>query len=203
MNARNAEELPHVEPVLPKKKGLPFDDPDWLFELKYDGFRGVLYRERNLVRVVSKVDRHPWQFDEVEKFLSHCLPRESAILDGEVVSLDAAGRPIFEDLLVKSRKGVLAYMAFDILWLDRKDLRDLPLRERRKALHKFAERAKGCIRTAFGTIGNGVDLFDSVKENDLEGIVAKRLESPYTSRTQWYKILNPDYSQKQHRSFAR
>jgi len=198
MNAYPSE-LPVIDPVVPKKKVMAFNDPDWLFELKYDGFRGVLYHENGRVRLMSRSGKHLSQFGELERFLTHCLPKQDLILDGEVVSLDASGRPLFDDLRQKHHRGILTYMAFDMLWRNGKDLRPLPLRKRREMLHRFVQKkAKGCIRTAFGVVGKGTRLFESIVDNDLEGVVAKRLESAYMKKTQWWKILNPDYSRKHH-----
>jgi bifunctional non-homologous end joining protein LigD len=185
----NVNTLPHIDLVIPRKKALPFDDPDWHFEIKYDGFRGALYREKNALRLMSKEDKR-LPFANLEQNLAKCLPHKDLILDGEVVSLNQAGWPVFRELL--SRRSNIVYIAFDILWLKGKDLREMPFYERRKILEEFArDTDQGCIRSAFGIKSRGIDLFNAACEQDLEGIVAKRVASPYSRRTEWLKILNP------------
>ena len=79
-------------------------------------------------------------------------------------------------------------MAFDILWLDGADLRSLPLGDRRRRLQGILPKGSPA--------GRGRELFELMREHDLEGIVAKRLDDPYDPRVRWLKIKNPDYSQK-------
>jgi bifunctional non-homologous end joining protein LigD len=120
------------------------------------------------------------------------------ILDGEIVALDETGRPKFKDLIFARRPPV--YLAFDVLTADGDDLRLLPLRDRKAVLTRLAEDARGWLALTDGVVGEGRRLFELVVSQDLEGIVAKRLQDPYTSRTKWWKILNRAYSQKDGRS---
>jgi len=184
--------LPWIEPLRLTQCREAFDDPKWLFELKYDGFRALLYIEAGDVRFVSRNGKHMRRFDQLAQALFKELKVQEAILDGELVCLDQAGRPQFNELF--SRRGTPYYIAFDLLWLDNKDLRDLPL-IRRKA--RLKERIIG--RPGIGYAGHypgvGEPLFESVKKLDLEGVVAKKMNSPYRPETTWYKIKNPDYTQ--------
>jgi len=130
----------------------------------------------------------------LERSLTERIRAKNAILDGEICSLAPGGWPDFRALM--RREGEIAYIAFDLLWLDGKDLRDTPLSQRKKALERFREkRAAGVIRTAFFTSGSGVGLFELARTYDLEGMVAKRTTDLYWPGVRWYKIKNPDYSQ--------
>src|SRR5262249_7607725 len=121
----------------------------------------------------------------------------NAILDGEVIVSDAAGRPQFYDLLRQKRAP--AYVAFDILWLNESDLRSLPLSERRRLLQAILPAGSPIISESVSVVGRGRELFALMCAHDLEGIVAKRLRDPYEPRVRWFKIKNRDYSQAEGR----
>jgi len=190
------EALPWVEPLRLTWRREAFDDPDWLFELKYDGFRALLYIEPGDVRFVSRNGKRMRRFDQLAKAIAQELGVQNAILDGELVCLDPAGRPQFNELF--SRRGTPYYVAFDLLWLDSQDLRDLPLL-RRKARLKERIVGRPGIGCAWHHPGIGKPLFESVKKLDLEGVVAKKMNSPYRPETTWYKIKNPGYTQAEGR----
>src|SRR5262249_27746366 len=121
-----------------------------------------------------------------------------AILDGEVIVADASGRPQFYHLL--RRTGEPAYVAFDLLWLNGADLRTLPLRERLQALQSILPASSTVLAKTVSVTARGCELFDLMRTNDLEGIVAKRLADPYMARTRWFKIKNRDYTQAEDRA---
>ena len=114
-----------------------------------------------------------------------------------MIAADETGRPQFYDLLRRARAP--AYVAFDLLWLDGTDLRSLPLGERRKRLQAILPTKSPIIAKALSVTGRGRELFELMCSNDLEGIVAKRLDDPYEPRVRWLKIKNGDYSQKEGR----
>jgi bifunctional non-homologous end joining protein LigD len=124
--------LPRVQPIIPTWRKEPFDDPEWVFDLKYDGFRGLCYLERGRCRFTSRTGNVLSRFEALGDQLPAMLAVDDAILDGEVIAADETGRPQFSDLVRRTRAP--AYAAFDILWLDGADLRSLPLGERRKRL---------------------------------------------------------------------
>ena len=109
---------------------------------------------------------------------------------------DETGRPQFYELLRVPRSA--SYVAFDILWLDGTDLRSLPL-ERRQRLKGLLPEGSPIVSEALAVAGRGRELFELMREHDLEGIVAKRMADPYDPRVRWLKIKNPDYSQKEGR----
>ena len=128
-----------------------------------------------------------------EKMLN-VLP-QGYVFDGELVVLDDAGRPLFNELLFGRRRPT--YVAFDLLIADGVDLRPLPLRDRKARLAQIAKRAEGWIALTNGVIGEGRALYQAVVDADLEGIVAKKLADPYNPKsTRWHKILNRDYWQR-------
>ncbi len=171
----------------------PFDDLDWLFEVKADGFRSLLYIVDGEGCLVSRSGREMKRFGTLATALAKKLKVDDAILDGEIVTKDATGRPIFLDLL--RREGEASYIAFDVLWLDGRNLRALPLTERKRRLRRLMRTRSKLIKEPLYVPGRGRDLFNVVCQHDLEGIVAKRKGDAYVPSSRWIKIKNPSYSQ--------
>jgi ATP-dependent DNA ligase len=170
--------LQRVQPIIPTWRKEPFDDPELLFDFKYDGFRGLCYIERG--RFMSRNGNVLCRFEALGDQRAAVLQIDEAIIDGEVVAVDEIGRPQFYDLLRRAQAP--AYVAFDLLWEDGADLRSLPLSERRKRLRAILPAQSPVICEA------------------LSVIVAERLDHPYEPRVRWLKIKNGDYSQKDGRS---
>jgi bifunctional non-homologous end joining protein LigD len=117
----------------------------------------------------------------------------STILDGESVRPGPDGRPMFYELM--RRRGRFCFYAFDLLWLDGKDLRNLMLIERKRLLRKLLQRREQSVLYV-GHVGSGSDLFRVICDRDMEGIVAKQANARYTPEaTTWVKIKNRAYSQ--------
>lgn len=135
MAKRTVTRLPLVEPIVPVARGVPFDDPAWLFEPKYDGFRGLLYVTSEGCHFRSKRGIILKRFQELCYWVREELAVKEAILDGEVVALDQEGRQDFRGLL--AGRGNLHYAAFDALWINGKDVRSLPLTRRKRALGRL------------------------------------------------------------------
>ena len=192
-------ELPWIEPIRPIRRADAFDHPDWLFELKYDGFRALLYIEALRARFMSRNRNEMSRFRDLAQAIRAELDGHTAILDGELVCLDQEGRPMFNDLLYK--RGMALYSAFDLLWLDGEDLRGLPLVKRKARLEKLLPPRSACVRYVAHFEEFGHALFKEVKKRDLEGVVAKCKDAPYVSeKTTWYKIKNRSYSQAEGRN---
>jgi bifunctional non-homologous end joining protein LigD len=175
----------------------PFSHPDWLFELKHDGFRALAYVDNGVCRLVSRNGNAFGSFNVLCQAIGAELNCERAILDGEIVCLDESGRSQFDELLF--RRAEPRFYAFDLLWHDGKDMRLDGLHERKRKLRSLmateAERLLYCDHIEH----RGKDLFRFACENDLEGIVAKPRNSPYVlseGQTSWLKIKNRDYSQQ-------
>ena len=108
--------LPRVRPIAPIRRKEPFDDPDWLFDLKYDGFRSLCYLEQGRCRFTPRNGNTMSRCDAIGDQMVAAIDVNDAILDGEVIAGDASGRPQFYDLLRHTR--ATAYVALDILWLN-------------------------------------------------------------------------------------
>jgi len=185
--------LPRIQPINPSRIGAPFDHDDWIFEWKADGWRCMAYVENDVCELVSRNGNVYKSFARLTKELA-ALPVKSAIIDAEVVVLDPEGKSVFHDLMNKRRAVALLY-AFDLLYQDGHDLRQLPLLERKKRLKHLIQGHPG-LMYADHIAAKGVDLFQLICEMDLEGIVCKHKLTPYVSRPQvWFKVVNPNYSQ--------
>jgi len=190
-----------IHPMLASITEHPFDDPNWLFEIKWDGYRVVSFIENGAVRLVSRNqnDLAP-RYPELRE-LTKLVKAKSAILDGEVVVLDDEGRPSFS--LMQQRTGIRAhgrqtasradlpiiYYVFDLLYLDGYDLRRVALAERKGMLREILP-AGEIARYSDHQVGQGVALFQLAKQKGLEGIVAKKANSCYEERRshEWMKI---------------
>jgi bifunctional non-homologous end joining protein LigD len=174
-----------ADPVL---RSEPFDHDNFVFELKHDGFRAVAHIAPDACQLVSRRGNVYKSFNSLSASLLTlgC----SAVIDGEIVLLDATGRPKFYDLL--RRRGEPVFYAFDCLRLDGHDLRSRPLIERKAGLERIV---KGHPRVLYANHieREGCALFKLACEQDLEGIVAKRRNAAYGD--DWFKIRNPNYSQ--------
>jgi bifunctional non-homologous end joining protein LigD len=179
----------------------PFSDPDWLFEIKYDGVRILAARDGERVDLFGRAGQvFTGRYPEVVTAL-RALPLERFVLDGEVVALDENGRPSFQRLqnrmhltrpadVERARSAVpVSAVFFDALALDGRDLRAVPLAER-KACLALALPARGVIRAGEHVTGRGDDFYEAAAEQRLEGILAKRADSRYVGgRTRdWLKI---------------
>jgi bifunctional non-homologous end joining protein LigD len=167
----------------------PFDRGGWLFELKWDWFRAIAERDHGgHVSIYSRNHKDfSKRFPPIVEALSAL--KHPAILDGEIVALDDHGHPRFEWLVNRgsSQKGTLVYYAFDLLMLDGKDLRQLPLVKRKQRLARLVTGHPHLL--AVEHIANdGVAMFAGALALGLEGIVAKEAKSPYVegSRLTWH-----------------
>jgi ATP-dependent DNA ligase len=126
------------------------------------------------------------------------LKVQSAVIDGEIVCLDSEGRSIFNELLF--RRGSPIFYAFDLLYLNDRDLRQLPLIERKQKLRDVIDRSKlPDVICGKYVEGRGVDLFNEVVRRNLEGVVAKRKTGTYATVSGWLKIKNPLCTQSERR----
>lgn len=166
---------------------------DWLFEMKFDGYRAQIAIAGSEVRVYTR-NGHDWteQFKTILDPL-RSLTRGSALIDGEIVAIDKAGRTNFSLLKTGIGAGLpLKFFAFDLLELDGKQLSTLPLVERKAQLEKLIGTRDPADRLQFSRhiAGGGQALFDQMSAGGHEGIIAKRADAPYIGdRTRsWLKI---------------
>ena len=190
-----------IHPMLASSVAKAFDDPDWLFEIKWDGYRAVAFIEDGRVRLVSRNQNDlTAQFFELGS-LPQFVNAQRAILDGEIVALDEEGRPSFS--LIQQRTGLqpgkrrlarregvpVIYYAFDLLYLDGLDLRRVAL-EQRKQLLQDRIKVGGVIQFSDHYAEKGLALFEAAKQRGLEGILAKKRSSIYQEKrsNDWLKI---------------
>ncbi len=168
----------------------PFDDPDWIFETKWDGFRIIAKVTRGAAALYSRNGNNVTKnYPSIALALSKS--RHAAVFDGELVALDKQGRSRFQLLQDALRnKARLRYCVFDLLFLDGKDLRRLPLLDR-KLLLRSALPTSALIRFSRHVKRYGVKAFRAAQRLGLEGVTGKRAQSRYQSgrRTRdWVKI---------------
>ena len=180
-----------VEPMLCTLVDDPFDDPNWLFEIKWDGYRAIATKKGREYALYSRKgtdfsEHYPPVFEALQT-LEH-----DVILDGEIVVTDQEGRPHFELLQGwrHDQKGSLAYYVFDILWCNGRDVRDMPLLERKQLLKSILPK-NSFIRYSDHVEADGKALFKQMESRHLEGIVAKQADSTYKEHVRgntWLKI---------------
>jgi len=165
---------------------------DWVHEIKYDGFRILAERTSSGTRLWTRngkdwTGRYPAVAAAADR-----LPATRFVLDGEVVIVAADGRTSFQALQnTDSSRGELAYYVFDLLELDGRDLRRLPLLERKARLRALlGARPPAPIRYSDHAVGNGSDVFAQACRHELEGIISKRADAPYVSGRggSWLKV---------------
>ena len=189
--ASPAEKLPfrRYRPMLATLDGSVPEGDNWLFEVKWDGYRAIAYVRGGDVTLLSRKDNDLTQrFESVAKEITKAVKSPSAVLDGEVCALDDRGRASFSAMQQGGHP--LVYYAFDLLELDGQPLVDLSLTERRARLERLLDRGNKVVRSS-ETFEDGHALFEAAKAQDLEGIMAKRADSPYGQgkRTRdWLKI---------------
>jgi bifunctional non-homologous end joining protein LigD len=184
----------HIAPMLATTVKDPFDHKDWIFEIKWDGYRavaeitskGALLYSRNFH---SFNDRFPTLVKQLGMF------KTQLILDGEIVALKEDGKADFQLLqqYLKSGEGedALRYFVFDLLYCEGRDIRDLPLVERKVLLKEIMENQTASQVTYSDHIEErGIAFFEEVKKEKMEGIIAKHKQSAYLSKRSkdWVKI---------------
>jgi bifunctional non-homologous end joining protein LigD len=188
------------QPMPLSRKPAPFDHPEWIFELKYDGFRSLAVIQNGRVELISRNGNSFKSFEPLRKELKSPYPGKT-VLDGEIVCLDKRGKPQFRDLLF--HRGEPCFFAFDLLMTDGKDLRTEKLSDRKQELRRLLSKVPASrMQYADHVEQHGTALFQRVCKLDLEGIVAKHSLAPYTTgreRTTWFKIKNRNYSQMEGR----
>ena len=187
----------NLRPIRLSRRAEPFDSDQHIFELKIDGFRALLHIEAGQGQLISRRGNVFHGFANLASWIAEHLRVESAVLDGEIACVDDVGRPVFRDLLFRRRQCV--FIAFDLLFLNGKDLRTLPLVERKATLKKLLRRKRSRILYQDHVEGDGRLLFEQIVALDLEGIVCKQKNSPYKFTEKpsryWIKVKNLKYSQ--------
>src|SRR6266851_9002822 len=184
------------QPMPLSRKPAPFDHPEWVFELKYDGFRSLAVIQNGRCELISR-NGHPFNsFDSLRTELKSPYPGKT-VLDGEIVCLDKRGRPQFNDLLF--HRGEPCFFAFDLLMSNGRDLRSERLTDRKHELRRLMSKvSESRMHYVEHVEQHGTAFFERVCKMDLEGIVAKHSFGPYVTEqhnSTWVKIKNRGYSQ--------
>jgi len=195
--------MPHaIHPMLASLIDKPFDDDNWLYEIKWDGYRAVTFLDGKSVRLVSRKQNDLTAAYPELHDLPQWVKAEKAILDGEIVALDDEGRSSFS--LMQQRTGAgegarrirrtrddipIAYYAFDLLYLEGYDLMQEELETRKQLLRSIIS-GNELLRFSDHYIGQGTALFQAAAQRGLEGIIAKHRTSCYEQKRsrEWLKI---------------
>jgi bifunctional non-homologous end joining protein LigD len=192
-----------LAPMLARTGELPKDDDRWAYEIKWDGVRALAYAEGGRVRFEARSGRDITPRYPELLSLGRALASHEAILDGEVVAFDD-GRPSFQKLQSRmhltsehavrrlSQSDPVSYIVFDLLWLDGHSLMDLEYTGRRERLLELGLQGDRWLTPAHH-VGDGPAMLEASRAQGLEGIIAKRLDCPYTPGKRspgWVKVKN-------------
>jgi bifunctional non-homologous end joining protein LigD len=181
-----------IKPMLATLVDTPFDDPDWQYEVKWDGYRALAFINKGEVDLLSRNNKSfNDKFYPIHKVLSET--NINAVLDGEILVLDEKGRSNFGDLQNwrSEADGELVYYVFDLLWYDGKNLMDLPLNQRQAILASILPTNEDNLRLSKVFNANGIEFFHAAEKMQLEGIIAKKRSSTYSPDNrskQWLKV---------------
>jgi bifunctional non-homologous end joining protein LigD len=183
-------------PCLPTRGKIVPAGPDWIHEIKHDGFRLIVQREGQRVRLFTR-NGHDWT-DRYPLIVEAALRNRisSFVLDGEAVLLGVDGISDFDGLVSRRHDDEVQLYAFDILTMDGDDLRKLPLSMRKANLSRLlARRVDGIFASEFEQGEIGPDLFRKACEFGLEGLVSKHRGRPYRAGPSptWLKVKNPKH----------
>ena len=186
-----------IQPCRPTLVAHPPAGPDWLHEVKCDGYRLLGRKDGDRVRLWTR-----YGTDFTDRLLAiadavRALPVDNALIDGEAVVFKPDGHSDFAALRTKAGGEQASFIAFDLLSLEGEDLRQRPLEERREALEQLVADVDD-IQFSIAVAAEGALVFDYARKFGLEGIVSKRLGSRYRSgpSRNWLKCLNPEFLRK-------
>ncbi|HEX6180404.1 MAG TPA: DNA ligase D, partial [Chitinophagaceae bacterium] len=181
-----------IQPMLATLVDQPVDEPGWLYELKWDGYRALSYVNNGKIDIRSRNNK---SFNKTYYPIYQALQQWDvrAVVDGEIVVVDENGFSDFADLQNwrSEADGQLIYYVFDLLWLNGVDLMQTPLKERRELLRSVIPGDDSIIRMSQDFEASGKELFDVTHKMGLEGIIAKKASSIYVPgirSKEWLKI---------------
>jgi bifunctional non-homologous end joining protein LigD len=181
-----------ITPMLATLVDDPFDDPDWLFEIKWDGYRSLAFVNKGKVELLSRNNK---SFDEKFYAIHQALQKWkiNAVTDGEILVLNDKGMADFGELQNwrSEADGELVYYIFDLLWYNGKNLMDLPLVQRQAVLKAILPEGDDTIRRSEVFDAGGIEFFKAAEKMGLEGIIAKKADSTYSPglrSKEWLKI---------------
>lgn len=186
--------IKNIRPMLAYTASEPFNDKDWLFEYKWDGYRAIAIKNGDEVALLSRNElsfnsKYPAVVNAIKDSINH-----DAVLDGEVVAM-VNGKPSFQALQhAAAQKADLRFIIFDLLYLDGHSVMEFPLAGRKKLLKQLLQKANSPLLTYSEHIeNNGKSFFSKIKKAGYEGVVAKKANSTYRLNVRskdWLKIKN-------------
>jgi bifunctional non-homologous end joining protein LigD len=181
-----------IKPMLATLVDKPFDDPDWVYEVKWDGYRALAFVNKGEVELLSRNNK---SFDSKFYPIHQVLKdwKMDAVLDGEILVINDKGIANFGQLQNwrSEADGELIFYVFDLLWYDGKNLMDLPLTERQAVLKEILPTDDDRIRLSKVFHAKGTEFFHAAEKMGLEGIMAKKADSTYNANNRsrdWLKI---------------
>lgn len=187
--------LPEIEPLVPVLRKQAPRGREWRYELKLDGFRAVFAFDGETALFRSKTRRRMQRFRDLADRLAGQTRASSLILDGELVVMGEQGPDFYALMAARAEP---QYAAFDLLWVNGRDLRGEAYSKRKAALKRFLDRDPAPI--SFVESHRSPGLLEAATRLDLEGIVAKRVADPYGEGVTWVKVKNAAYSQAEGRA---
>lgn len=181
----------NIKPMKATLVNAPFDDPDWLYEVKWDGYRAIAVIDEKGAELISRNNIPFDKYYPINNILKDW--KINAVIDGEIVVLSDKGLSNFGALQNwrSEADGNLVYYVFDILWYDGKNLMNLPLIQRQAILKEILPTNDDRVRQSKVFAANGIGFFEAAEKIGLEGIIAKRAGSFYTPdlrSKEWLKI---------------
>jgi bifunctional non-homologous end joining protein LigD len=186
--------LPSFDPCLPRSADEPPAGPGWIHEIKHDGFRILAHRRGRSVRLITRnghdlADRFPLVTAAIEE-----LPIKSCVIDGEAIVCNESGLAVFDLIRGHGSNARAIFCAFDLLEVNGEDIRREPIEDRKRRLAGLLRLPHDgiALNEAFG--GDGAVIYKHACALGCEGIVSKRLGTPYRAgrSAHWLKIKNPD-----------
>ncbi len=181
-----------MKPMLATLVDEPFDDLNWVYEVKWDGYRSLAFINEGEVELISRNNK---SFNDKFYPIYNLLKefKINAVFDGEILVLNEKGISNFGDLQNwrSEADGELVYYVFDIIWYDGRDLKDLPLNERQTILEKVLPVEDDRIRLSKVFKANGIEFYRAAEKMGLEGIIAKKSDSTYSANyrsKEWLKV---------------
>ena len=191
---RGSFQVKFIEPMKARVAESPPSAGDWIYEIKFDGYRAMAFKQGQNARMLSRNEKDlNEKFPEIVEAIS-TIDADDAIIDGEIVALDTKGVPSFQLLQATEmgdKRPPLFYYAFDLLRLNRKDLRRQPLDERKAQLERILGDAPGIVRYSASLGSDAAPLLEHVKKLGLEGLIGKRRDSLYEAGQRsgaWIKL---------------
>jgi bifunctional non-homologous end joining protein LigD len=192
VNTASSRKLDHfIRPMLARETDHPFDDKEWIFEIKWDGYRAISEIKNGAVKLYSRnglsfEHRYPIVFKELKKI------KHDAVIDGEIVVLNEEGVSDFQKLqhYEGNTSYPICYYVFDLLSLNEKDTCGLSLIERKKLLRQLLKK-NAVIKYSDHVKEKGINFFNAAVKQDLEGIIAKKASSEYLKgvrTSDWLKV---------------